>query len=141
MAEIILLAGAMVPIWDLAIQRHKKLNNPNLVFDNAVGDDRRNITVQPIIYHPEQKKINERTQLSPYWAALYTSRQARARTSATKPIMDRSVYYQNGYMNTSFMRLESEPVNPVTHADFRDEGRGRLLQSSYMCVNNMLVRT
>jgi hypothetical protein len=141
MAEFILLAGAMVPIWDLAIQRHKKLNNPNLVFDGALGDDRRSITVQPIIYHPEQKKINDRTQLGPFWAAIYSARQARARTSATQPELDRSIYYQNGYMNSSFMRLDSEPVNPATHADFTDSGRGRLLQSSYMCVNNMLVRT
>ena len=141
MAEFILLAGALVPIWDLAIQRHRKVNNSNLVFDNALGEDRRKVTVQPLIYHPEQKKINDRTELSPYWAAMYSSRQARERTSATNPKLDRSIYYQNGYMNSSFLRMDSEPVNPVTHADFTDQGRGRLLESSYVSVNEMLIRT
>jgi len=139
--EVILLGGGLYVIWDLALQRHAKLNSANNVFDDPTGVNRVSVTTAPIIYHEQQNKINLATNLSGKWESMYTTRAARARTSSKKAEMDRSMYHTEGYMPTSRVRLDSEPFTPTTHADFRDEGRGRLLTSLGGVVNEMLIRT
>jgi hypothetical protein len=139
--EFILLAGALFGVWDIARQRHAILNSGQTgVWDDPAGVERFSHTVQEHIYHPEQNKVNSDEVLTGRWAWLYASRQARGRTSITRPELDRSIYHQNNYMSTSRSRFIDEPISPATHADFSDDGRGRLLMSNGMIVNNVLVR-
>lgn len=142
MAEVILLAGAIYGVWNLALQRHSMLNSGSSgVFDNAIGPNRWQPTVQPIIYHEQQSRINTSTTLSKVWEDRYTKRRARVRTSATRQELERRTYFQNGYMPTTRSNFVDEPVTPSTYADYSDDGRGRLLAGSMMFANNMLVRT
>lgn len=144
MAEAILLAGALYGVWNIAIQRHRQLNDGDQagVFDDPTGKNRYNTKeVAPYIYHEEQSRVNYGNILGPKWQLAYQSRQARSRRSATKPELDRSIYFQNGYMPTSRSRFIDESLSPCTFADFSDDGRGRLMQGESCVINESLIAT
>lgn len=140
--EAILLVGALYGVWNIALQRHRKLNDHDQasIFDDPTGKQRYNTTeVAPYQYHPEQAQVNYGSVLGPRWEFFYRNRQARERRSTRVPFMDRSLYFQNGYMQTQRTRFVDEPVTPATHADFSDDGRGRLLKSESCAVNESLI--
>jgi hypothetical protein len=144
MAEAILLAGALYGVWNIAMQRHKQLNNHDQAssFDDPTGKNRYNSKeVAPYIYHEQQDRVNYGEILGPKWEMSYTSRQARSRRSAKKPELDRSIYFQNGYMPTTLSRFIDEAVTPCTHADFSEDGRGRLMAGESCILNENLIAT
>lgn len=139
--EVILLAGINVAAWNLALQRHHKLNDPGLVFDRKLGSRRYHPLGVNDLTNPETRKLNPSYRPGRDVQMAYARGRSHRWNAAVNPRIDPKRRDTEHSLHT-YRRQRLNAVNDwITFGDPRKGGNGRALMGRTKTVTQMSPQT
>lgn len=137
--ELFILAGVNVAVWNLAYQKHKEKNDPNILYDRGLGDRRGPGLGVNELRNPETGKLYTSTQMSPQYEYSYRKRLSRRPDAVKHDRID--PYRKDTENNMKSNRFQALHVarGTGTFADLAPGGRGRLLVDDTVTVTQMPI--